>query len=69
MAKKNGSVAITLFLIQICQTIQAYDLKIRAAIDAAVVAGTITSGQGDTAKAFLSTAQTACTIYRQMTGY
>jgi len=69
MAQKSGIVAVTQALMHICRIITAYDTKLRAAIDAAVVSGAITEAQAETAKAFLSTAQTACTIYRAASGY
>lgn len=66
---KSGIVAVTKALEHICHVLVSYDLKLRAALDAAVTAGHITSDQAVVAKAFLSSAQVACTIFKAASGY
>jgi len=66
---KSGIVAVTYAIKKICRVLESYDVKLRAALDAAVVAGKITEEQAATAKAFLSTVQTACFIFESASGY
>lgn len=69
MAPKNGTVAITMFLKQICQTITAYHKKIDLAIDAAVTGGLITAGDATTLKAWVDAADGICQLFSKLTGY
>jgi len=66
---KSGIVAVTFAVMHICHILESWDVKVRAALDAAVAAGTISSADATTAKAFLSSAQVACVVFRMASGY
>jgi hypothetical protein len=66
---KSGIVAVTLAVEHICRVLVSYDVKLRAAIDLAVTSGKITADEAEIAKAFLSSAQIACAIFRAASGY
>jgi len=66
---RTGADAVFRFLEAICRTIVRYRLKLDQVIDAAVENDIITSGQGDTAKAFVDTASTVCTIFGLIAAY
>lgn len=66
---KDGTVALTIAMKHICRVLDTWSTKAYATIDAAVVAGTITSDQATTLKAWLGGALAACEIIRLVTGY
>ncbi len=66
---RNGLVGVTLAIKRICQIMKAFGPALDAAIDRAVTAGKITSGDAATMKAALTTIQAACDLFRQASGY
>jgi len=68
-AFKTGMVVITQALKHICRELNKYSPSIRASIDAAQTAGTITAVQAAQAVAFLGTVNAVCDVFRLITGY
>lgn len=62
-APKTGADAIATAMHHICMTLNRYRAKLDAVIDAAVIAGAITSAQATVAHDFLATAGTVCLIF------
>jgi len=69
MALRTGMAIVTLLVMHICRTLNAYRPAMNAVIAAAVTAGTITSGQATTIGTWLDGAQAACAILKTVTGY
>jgi len=69
MARRTGIVAVALFLIQICQTLQAYEVKLKQALADARDADKITSDQYTQAITFLDSAMAICLVFRLASGY
>ena len=61
---KSGADAIAKALDRICLVLQKYSLKLDAAISAAQASDIITSEQATIARTFISTARTACDIFK-----
>jgi hypothetical protein len=69
MAGKTGADAVFLALSHICRVIGRYHTKLDVVIDAAAVAGAITSGQAATAHAFVDAAVATCAIFKAIAEY
>lgn len=69
MLLRTGIVAATLFIKQLCHTLNTYRPAIDGVIAAAVTADLITTTQADILKTWLNGAQTACDIIRTISGY
>jgi hypothetical protein len=61
---KTGADAIARSLSHICRVINAYAAKLSAVINQAESSGWITSDQADVARAFVSSADAACQVFK-----
>jgi len=69
MNPKTGLVAVVVALKAICRTLDAYQPKMVAGINAAQSAGKISPSQASALISFLDTVRFNCDILRAATGY
>lgn len=66
---KTGADAIARSLTHICRVITAYSNKLSAVINQAEGAGVITADQADVARAFVTSADAACQVFKLIAKY
>jgi len=66
---KTGIVAVTFAVKAICQTVEAYDVKLRAVVQHALDTDVITSEEYDTVILLLNTVGAACIALKKISGY
>ena len=66
---RTGADAIFKFLHSICRVLGRYELKLRAAVDAAQTAGAITSAQKTTIITFIDLSSAACVAFEALSNF